>query len=59
MHAWVQNQEFMINEDKFTSGVVKKGKYQVKLDYIIKIIALVEAGSSTGYLAEPGPFMEK
>ena len=48
----MQSQEFKVNKEECTSGIVRKGKYCVKMDCKIKIVALVEAGSSTGYLAE-------
>ena len=41
-----------MDEEGCTSGIVRKGKYSVKLDCKIKIVVLVEAGSLTGYLAE-------
>ena len=49
---YLLTQDFKVDNEECTSGIVRKGKYYVKLDCKIQLVALVEAGSSTGYVAE-------
>lgn len=44
--------EYFSDWEKGTSGVIKGGYKDAKNDFAVTLTAFVEAGSSTGYLAD-------